>query len=39
MFYVVCFVFIVGLWNGLEGFGDFCCDHAGEVYLTEPLEW
>ena len=39
LFYVVdVFCFWV-LFIGLVGFGDFCCDHAGEVYLTEPLEW
>ena len=33
------FVFGLLLFFGLVDFGGFCCDHAGEVYLTEPLEW
>ena len=37
--FLCCVFFVLCFWKELEGFGDFCCDHDGEVYLTEPLEW
>ena len=37
VFMLFCFCFM--FWIVLVGFGGFCCDDAGEVYLTEPLEW
>ena len=39
----LCFLFVFCFWNFefcLVGeFWGVCCDHAGEVYLTEPVEW
>ena len=31
--------FVLWFLFGLVDFGDFYYDHAGEIYLTGPLEW